>query len=383
MSKSNAIPGSVPAVFVRGGTSKGLLFHARDLPDDLAAQDALFLRTMGSPDPYGRQLDGMGGGVSSLSKVCVVGPPSRPDADVDYTFAQVQIRTAAVNRAGNCGNMSSAIGPFAVDEGLVSGPRDGTTVVRIHNVNTGKVIHSRFAVRGGASVTQGGCRLLGVAGTGSPVRLDFLDPGGAATGELLPAGAAATDLVVDGVSVRVSMVDAANPVVFARAADLGLHAVESPDELDARSDLLDRLERLRRQASVLMGIAADARSAAANTSTPFVAVVGPPAAFVTLGGEPVGTDEVDVSVRFLSNGQPHRAAPLTGALCAAVAAAVPGSVVAGSVAARDRQTLRLGTPSGQMEVAALVTDTGSGPHADRATAIRTTRRLFSGRVELG
>lgn len=376
---------SLRAVFVRGGTSKGLIFHEADLPLEPAEWDTIFLRAMGSPDPYGRQLDGMGGGVSSLSKVCVVGPSSRPDADVDYTFAQIQIGRAMVSYSGNCGNMASAIGPFAVDEGLVRMPPDGQVVVLIHNTNTGKIIRSTFAVRAGRSVSEGDYRLQGVAGTGSPVRLDFLAPGGAATGRLLPGGEVATVLTVDGSPVRVSMVDAANPVVFARAADLGLAAVEAPDQLGRGPDVLRRLEEVRRQASVSMGIAPDLTAAAANPTTPFVAIVGPPASFTTLGGDDVAEDEIDVSVRFLSNGQPHRALPLTGALCTAIAAAVPGSVVADAGRAEARDKIRLGSPSGPIEVGASVSDPGGGPEtlwAEHATAYRTARRLFTGRVEL-
>ncbi|WNI21435.1 PrpF domain-containing protein [Streptomyces sp. ITFR-16] len=376
---------SIKAVFVRGGTSKGLVFHERDLPLEQAEWDPVFLRAMGSPDPYGRQLDGMGGGVSSLSKVCVVRPSPRRDADVDYTFAQIQIGHAAVNYSGNCGNMASAVGPFAVDEGLVEAPSDGTAVVRMHNLNTGKTIRSAFAVRAGRSVREGSYRLQGVAGTGSPVRLDFLDPGGTVNGRLLPVGEAMTRITVGGVSMHVSMVDSANPVVFVRAAELGLRAVETPDELDAGAEVLLRLEEVRRTASVLMGIAADAVAAAKNPTTPFVAVVGPPAAFRTLGGDRTEEEDVDLSVRFLSNGQPHRALPLTGALCTAVAAQVPGSVVHESARHAGGDEIRLGSPSGPIEVAASVSgslNTAEGMRADYATAFRTTRRLFSGYVEL-
>jgi 2-methylaconitate isomerase len=357
---------SLPAVFVRGGTSKGLVFHSRDLPAEPSEQDAIFLRAMGSPDPYGRQLDGMGGGLSSLSKVCVVGPPTRPDADVDYLFAQVQIASPVVTRTGNCGNMSAAIGPFAVEEGLVPKPSDGKTTVRIHNANTRKLIHATFAVRGGSSVVAGDYTLPGVAGTASPVRLDFLDPGGSATGSLLPCGPW-TMLTTGGRRVRVSMVDAANPVVFVHAADVGLTATESPAELEAA---MPTLEAIRRESALRMGIAA-------NASTPFVAVVGPPAEFVTTGGQRIGEADVDLSVRFLSNGQPHRTLPLTGALCTAVAARVPGTVVHDCARAGEG-TVRLGSPAGPIEAAAAV----DGSRAVSATAYRTTRRLFTGRVEL-
>lgn len=178
-----------PAVFMRGGTSRAVIFHARDLPADPRERDAVFLAALGSPDPGRRQLDGLGGGVSSLSKACVVAPSSRPDADVDYLFAQIPIDGTRVDYAANCGNMSSAIGPFAVEEGLVDAPGD-EAVVRIFNVNTEKIITSRFAVRDGLPVVAGDFENPGVAGTGAPIRLDFADPGGAASGRLLPTGAA-------------------------------------------------------------------------------------------------------------------------------------------------------------------------------------------------
>src|SRR5690606_35771456 len=210
------------AVFARGGTSKALIFHRQDLPPDCACWDAIFLAAMGSPDAYGRQLDGMGGGISSLSKVCVVGPPTRPDADVDYTFAQVQVKEARVDYGGNCGNMSSAIGPFAVDEGLVAAG-SGEATVRIHNTNTGKIIHSTFPVAHGRSVERGDLVIPGVSGSGAPVRLDFLEPGGASTGRLLPTGRATDRLEVPGMgAVTVSLVDAANACVFLDAETLGL-----------------------------------------------------------------------------------------------------------------------------------------------------------------
>jgi len=175
------------AVFMRGGTSKAIMFRAEDLPPERERWDAILLGAIGSPDANGRQLDGMGGGLSSLSKVCVIGPPSREDADVDYTFAQVSVRTAAVDYSGNCGNMSSAVGPFAVDEGMVAVNGDAATV-RIHNTNTRKIIVSRFATEGGLAAVEGDFVLPGVAGSGAPIRLDFLDPGGAGTGKLMHTG---------------------------------------------------------------------------------------------------------------------------------------------------------------------------------------------------
>ncbi|GAA4671981.1 PrpF domain-containing protein [Gordonia humi] len=373
----------VAAAFVRGGTSKGLVFHREDLPDDRADRDALFLRAMGSPDEYGRQLDGMGGGISSLSKVCVVGPPTHPDADVDYLFGQVQVDTASVDYGGNCGNMSSAIGPFAVDEGIVPVPADGQARVRIHNVNTGKLIASTFSVRNGRSVVDGDYAIKGVSGTAAPVRLDFLDPGGAVTGRLLPTGNSRDRVDVDSIgAVEVSYVDAANPCVFVPAEALSLVGTESPEEIEAAPGLLDRLETIRRAAAVAMRIAATVEEAAANRLVPFIAVVGPPATYRTLSNEHVASDDVDVIVRFISSGRPHRAVPVTGALCSSIAARLPGTVVndAARPASSSADPIRIGTPSGVLDANAAVADTADGWRAVHASTYRTTRRLFDGYV---
>lgn len=373
------------AAFIRGGTSKALVFHARDLPADRAEWDALFLACMGSPDPYGRQLDGMGGGVSSLSKVCVVGPPSVPDADVDYTFVQVQVREARCDWSGNCGNMSSAIGPYAVDEGLVPAPPDGTALVRIHNTNTRKIIHARFEVRGGASVEAGTLRIPGVHGSGAPVRLDFLEPGGATTGRLLPTGRALD--VLDGLGlpgldrIEASLVDAANACVFVEAAALGLRGTELPDALERDAQALQRLATIRLHASVAMGIAPTLQAARERPLVPLIACVAAPCDSPTLSGETVQADAADLVVRMISNGQPHRALPLTGSLCTAVAARIAGSLPQRLARAHDAEAgLRLAMPSGVLTVAAQVQRRDGTWHAERGSFFRTTRRLFDGWV---
>ena len=370
----------IPAVFMRGGTSKAIMFHARDLPADRAAWPALFLAAMGSPDPYGRQLDGMGGGVSSLSKVCVLAPSAREDADIDYSFFQIQVKEARVDDRGNCGNMSSAVGPFAVDEGLVPAAGD-TAVVRVYNTNTQKLIHAHFPLDDGRARVGGDLAIPGVAGTGAPVRLDFLSPGGATTGRLLPTGQARERLEVPGLgAIEVSMVDAANACVFVHAGDLGLTGRELPDAIEADAPLLARLEAIRRQASVAMGIAPTLEAAGGIRVVPFIALVSPPAASPMLTGETLAAEAIDLTARVMSNGQPHRALPLTISLCTAVAARIDGTVVA-EMARAGAGDLRIGMPSGVLTVAADVVREASGAWVARSGAFyRTARRLFDGRV---
>ena len=372
---------SIPAVFMRGGTSKALMLHSRDLPADQAAWGPLFTAAMGSPDPYGRQLDGMGGGVSSLSKVCIIGPSAREDADVDYTFCQVLVKDAEVQYKGNCGNMSSAVGPFAVDEQLVR-PNGDTTTVRIFNTNTGKIIQGTFPVEHGMARYDGEMAIPGVSGTGAPIRLDFVQPGGASTGALLPTGAVMERLAVPGFGdVEASLVDAANAAVFVRAADVGLTGLELPDQLDARPDIMALLEAIRVQASTRMGIAPDEATARRITIVPFVAIVGPAADSPSLTGEPVRASEVDLTVRVISNGQPHRALPLTISLCTAVAARIAGTVVAeAATPSAPEAPLRLGMPSGVLTVGADVGRQDGAWVARAGSFYRTARRLFDGRV---
>jgi 2-methylaconitate cis-trans-isomerase PrpF len=371
------------AVFMRGGTSKAVMFHQGELPPERDAWAPIFCAIMGSPDPYGRQLDGMGGGISSLSKVCIVGPPSRPDADVDYTFAQVSVKDRSVDYSGNCGNMSSAIGPFAVDERLVPYPAGGEAVVRINNINTGKIIVARFPVSDGLATVDGAMVLDGVAGSGAPIRLDFTDPGGSKTGRLLPTGNATDALVVPGLgTLSVSMVDAANPCVFVRAADLGVAGTELPETLDANSALLAKLEAVRCAASVAMGIARDPRAASGIPSVPKVALVTAPVSAALLSGRTLEAAGADVLVRMISVGQPHRAVPLTGALCLAIACRIPGSVPHSLLSDESRLggDIRVGHPSGVTMVAADVAREGEDIVARHGTVYRTARRLFQGEV---
>lgn len=343
----------IPCVYMRGGTSRGLVFHTRDLPTDRKDWDSIFLAAMGVPDPLGRNLDGMGGGLSSLNKVCIVGPSDRADADVDYTFAQCAVKEARVDYAGNCGNMSAAIGPFAVEEGLVVAPRQGDAVVRVHNTNTGKIIVSRFPVEDGALVSSGELEIDGVTGSAAPIRLEFLAPGGAKTGKLLPTGMAVQ--VLEG--IEISCIDAANPSVFVDAQSLGKSGNETPQELEADAEFLARMETIRQAGAEHMGITGSA-------SVPLVAMVS------------AGNGDDDITVRMISMGQPHRATPITGAICLALACRIPGSLPNRLCLSSDGP-IRIAHPSGVTMVDAQLSADGQ---AEFGAVYRTTRRLFEGAI---
>jgi 2-methylaconitate cis-trans-isomerase PrpF len=255
-------------------------------------------------------------------------------------------------------------------------------VVRIFNTNTRKIIRSTFPLEDGRAATDGDLAIPGVAGTGAPVRLDFLAPGGATTGKLLPTGNAVDRLDVPGMgAIEVSLVDAANACVFVRARDLGLTGRELPEELDRDPALLERMQVIRRLASIAMGIAKDDADARATAGVPIIGFVAPPMDAPTLSGEPVGAAQVDLTARFLSNGQPHRALPLTASLCTAVAARIAGTVVAETLAPGVGSQVRIGMPSGILVVGAEVSRDGSGAWVAQSGAFyRTARRLFDGRI---
>lgn len=380
----------IPAVFMRGGTSKAVVFRREDLPDERSLWDAIFLSAIGSPDPYGRQLDGMGGGVTSLSKVCVVGPASRPDADIDFTFAQVLVKEGRVDYSSNCGNMISAMGPFAVDEGLVRAS-GGEAMIRIHNTNTGKIIHSRFPLDDGLAAVDGDLAIPGVAETGAPVRLEFLHPGGATTGRLLPTGRPRQTLDVPGLGpIEASMVDAANACVFVRARDVGLAGTELPDAIEADADAMRRLGAVRIAASVAMGIARNADEAAHKVSNPAIGFVSGPQEAKLSSGARIRADDMDLTARMIARGQAHRALPLTRTLCMAVAARIEGTVVheMARPAADPEAPIRIGMPSGILVAAASVLVVAAASvrgddgrwEARQGGFLRTQRRLFEGSV---
>ncbi|OJJ42917.1 hypothetical protein ASPZODRAFT_154897 [Penicilliopsis zonata CBS 506.65] len=366
---------SLPAAYYRGGTSRALLFHEHHLPRDRTAWTRIFLGVMGSPDArYSRQLDGLGGGISSLSKICVVRPSRRADAHVDFTFVQVGVHSAEVDYAGNCGNMTSAIGPFAVNERLIrlSSEIETETTVSLYNTNTDKLIHSTFPVYRGEAVATGDFAIDGVAGTGARVRLDFLDPAGSRTGCLLPTGKIVDCLDVGGDGregrevVRVTCIDVGNPSVFVSADELGIEGSMLPDETQRTPGLLDRLERIRRCAAVAMGLAEGVETVAPSI---------PKICFISKSAP---SSSSSVVVRAISTGQPHKALPITVGLAVSAAARLEGSIVHECVRKEDTQDtdIVIGHPSGQLVVGAAY----EGGKLQRATVYRTARRLMEGRV---
>ncbi|KAJ6033461.1 hypothetical protein N7444_011232 [Penicillium canescens] len=355
------------------------ILQKEDLPTSKEDWPPIFRNVIGSPDPYGRQLDGLGGGISSLSKVCVVGAPTHEDADVDYTFVSLGIKNSDVDYSSNCGNMISAVGPFAVDARLFpvlgESESDSDSVeVRIHNTNTGKIIRSSFPVVGGEAAASGDFAIDGVAGTAARVQLDFVNPAGSVTGALLPTGNV-TD-VFDGITA--TCIDVGNPCVFVRASDLGVDGNLTPDEIAAHSDLLPRLDSIRRQAGVNMGIAGEVSSVPG--SVPKICIVAAPSATDARDVEQKQTSaDVDLLARALSVGQPHKAVPITVALALAAAARVPGSTVAGVVDKDpvDRAGITIGHASGNLLVGA---DFDADGALTSATVFRTARRLFEGKI---
>ncbi len=277
--------------------------------------------------------------------------------------------------------MSSAVGPFAVDEGMVR-PNGDTAVVRIFNTNTRKIIRSTFALADGRAATDGDLAIPGVAGTGAPVRLDFLSPGGAGTGRLLPTGNVRDRLEVPGVgSIEVSLVDAAKPCVLVRARDVGLTGTELPDVLDTNTALLVRLENIRRAGAVAMDLASNEEEARQTRGSPAIGFVAPAMDAPTLSGEPILARQVDLTARFISNGQPHRALPVTSSLCTAVAARITGTLAFEALAAEPEGAIRIGMPSGILTVGADVDrDAAGGWIAHSGAFYRTARRLFDGRI---
>jgi probable AcnD-accessory protein PrpF len=373
---------AIPAAWMRGGTSKGLFLRGDVLPGDPSVRDRLLLRAIGSPDPFGRQMDGVGGATSSTSKIVVVSPSSRPDCDVDYLFGAVAIDAPLIDYSGSCGNLIAAVGPFAIEEGMVA-PVEGTTLVRIWQVNTGKRILAHVPVLDGAPVIEGDCRMDGVAFPGAEIRLEFLDPGGANGGAMLPTGRVVDELDVPGVGrVAATLIDAGNPTVFVRAADIGLTATERQSDIDGNPACLARLEAIRAHAAVAMGLARDADSATRERpATPKISFLAPPTRYIASTGDAVDVKAIDVTARIMSMGRLHHAFTGTGSVALAAAAALPGTVASTVARAIPEGTpLRIGHTAGRLEVGAVVAQLNGAWTVEKVVMRRTARRMMQGEV---
>lgn len=372
-------------MIIRGGTSKGLYFLERDLPADEAARDAILLRVMGSPDV--KQIDGLGGAASVTSKVAIVGVSNRPDADVDYTFCQVSVDKALVSTKGNCGNISSGVGPFAIERGLVK-VTEPVTYVRVFNTNTNKVIIEEVHCENGSVKYDGDFAIAGVPGTASPIKLRFVRPSGtlktrpAEGTDLLPTGNAVDTLEIpDFGPVQVSIVDAANPLVFVKAADLGLKGTELPAELDNDPAKLDLLEKVRGMAAVKLGLCEDyTRSAWDTPGIPKMTFVAPPADYTTVTGKAIAGSDIDLLSRMMSMQKTHPTYAMTGAMCTAAAAIVPGSVVQQVLPETvDTQFIRIAHPGGILEAGVNYTISENGEiDVEDTFGFRTANLLLEG-----
>lgn len=371
---------NIPAMIIRGGTSKGVYLLKSDLPEECEKWDAILLKMMGSPDK--KQIDGLGGSQSVTSKVAIVNKSERADADVDYTFAQVSVDKPIVSYKGNCGNISSGVGPFAIEKGLID-TKEGTTPVRIYNTNTDKIIVADVKTKNGEVVYEGDFGIAGVPGTASPIRLKFMDPAGTLGKGLLPTGHAVDVLEVPGFgTVEVSIIDAANPLVFARAKDLGLTGKELPDEFNADPEKLELLEKVRGVAAVKLGLIDDyAKSAWETPGIPKMTFVAKPENYVNMEGKEIKKEEIDLLSRMMSMQKTHPSYAMTGAMCTAAAVVVKGSIV-NQVCADDIDTqfIRIGHPGGILECGVDYRESDEKLDIQDTFGFRTANLIMEGTV---
>ena len=382
----------IPATYMRGGTSKGVFFRLQDLPEAAqapgAARDALLLRVIGSPDPYGKQIDGMGGATSSTSKSVIVSRSTRAGHDVDYLFGQVSIDSAFVDWSGNCGNLSAAVGPFAISAGLVDAarlPRDGMAVVRIWQANIGKTIVAHVPMAGGQVVEDGDFELDGVTFPAAEIQLEFLDPAdeGEDGGAMFPTGHLVDTLDVPGVgALQATLINAGIPTIFVNAADIGYTGSELQDAINSDADALARFEAIRAHGAVRMGLVADVAAAAKRPLTPKVAFVAPPRDYVSSSGKPVKAADIDLLARAMSMGKLHHAMMGTASVAIATAAAVPGTVVNAAAGGGTREVLVFGHPSGTLRVGADVKQVDGAWVVTKAVMSRSARVLMEGAVRV-
>ncbi|MCX4165113.1 MULTISPECIES: 2-methylaconitate cis-trans isomerase PrpF [Paraburkholderia] len=383
----------IPATYMRGGTSKGVFFRLQDLPEAAqtpgAARDAVLLRVIGSPDPYGKQIDGMGGASSSTSKTVIISKSSKPDHDVDYLFGQVSIDKAFVDWSGNCGNLSAAVGPFAISAGLVDPsriPHNGVAIVRIWQANIGKTIIGHVPITDGAVQETGGFELDGVTFPAAEVQLEFIDPAAeeeGVGGAMFPTGNLIDDLDVPGVgTLKATMINAGIPTIFVDAEAIGYKGTELQDAINSDDKALAKFETIRAHGAVRMGLIKHIDEIATRQHTPKVAFVARPAGYVASSGKQVAATDVDLLVRAMSMGKLHHAMMGTAAVAIGTAAAIPGTLVNLAAGGGERQAVRFGHPSGTLRVGAEASQVDGEWVVKKAIMSRSARVLMEGWVRI-
>jgi probable AcnD-accessory protein PrpF len=383
----------IPATYMRGGTSKGVFFRLQDLPPPAqqpgSARDALLLRVIGSPDPYGKQIDGMGCATSSTSKTVILSKSERPDHDVDYLFGQVSIDKAFVDWSGNCGNLSAAVGAFAISGGLVDAariPHDGVAVVRVWQANIGKTIIAHIPMINGEVQETGDFELDGVTFPAAEVVLEFMDPAAeeeGAGGSMFPTGQLVDDLEVPGVgTMKATMINAGIPTIFVNAEDIGYTGTELQDAINSDPKALARFELIRAHGALRMGLISHIDDAATRQHTPKVAFVAKPAPYTSSAGKEVGATDVDLLVRAMSMGKLHHAMMGTAAVAIGTAAAIPGTLVNLAAGGGARDAVRFGHPSGTLRVGAQATQQNGEWSVTKAVMSRSARVLMEGWVRV-
>ncbi|CAB3850457.1 2-methylaconitate cis-trans isomerase PrpF [Achromobacter deleyi] len=381
----------IPATYMRGGTSKGVFFKLDDLPESARvpgpARDALLMRVIGSPDPYGKQIDGMGAATSSTSKTVIVGKSTRPDHDVDYLFGQVSIDQAFVDWSGNCGNLSAAVGPFAITNGLIDPariPQNGIAVVRIWQANIQKTIIAHVPITDGAVQETGDFELDGVTFPAAELQLEFMNPAEEGDGgSMFPTGNLVDDLEVPGVGTfKATMINSGIPTIFLNADALGYSGAELQDDINGDAAALARFETIRAHGALRMGLIKSLEEAAARQHTPKVAFVAGPKAYTASSGKPIGAGDIDVLVRALSMGKLHHAMMGTASVAIATAAAVPGTLVNLAAGGGQRDQVCFGHPSGTLRVGAEAQLVDGEWTVTKAIMSRSARVLMEGRVHV-
>lgn len=380
----------IPATYMRGGTSKGVFFNVHALPAVFQVpgpdRDAMLLRVIGSPDPYAKQIDGMGGATSSTSKSVLVQKSDRADHDVDYLFGQVSIDQPFVDWSGNCGNLSAAVGPFAIGEGLIDSariPHNGTAIIRIWQANIEKTIIAHVPIANGEVQETGGFELDGVTFPAAEVLLEFMDPADSGDGAMFPTGELIDTLDVPGLgSLEATLINAGIPTIFLRAEALGLTGLELQDDINNDADRLTQFETIRAIGAMKMGLITDLAEAETRQHTPKIAFVAQASDYIASSGKAVSAEDIDIAVRALSMGKLHHAMMGTAAVAIGAAAAVPGTIVNEAAGGGERVFVRFGHPSGTLRVGAEAAQTASGWIATKASMSRSARVLMEGFVRI-